>query len=259
MWNEAVDLFESYMGSGIVVGWFVLSLLYLFLNEKNPSRRILFLYFPTIILLLYFNPLFVRIVYGIIGEEIYYRFLWIAPMSLTIAYVAVCIYAKVQSRLKPVYAGCLVFVIVISGSFIYRNEHFAVAENAYHVPDAVVKICDSIRVEGREVVAAFPKELVQYVRQYDATICMPYGREALVERWGQGNDLLDMLSQQEINVEELVPLTKGYVDGIVFPCNYIIVSEDTVLTGALESHGIVWYANVAGYDIYHDTTFYIGL
>lgn len=259
MWNEAVNLFEEYMGSGIIVGWFVLSLLYLFLKEQKPSHRILFLYFPVVILLLYFNPLFVKVVYGIIGEEIYYRFLWIVPMSLTIAYTVICIYENIKERLRPLYLSCVALVIAISGSFIYSNEHFSMAENVYHVPDAVVGICDTIHVEGREVVASFPRELVQYVRQYDATICMPYGREALVERWGQGSDLLDMISQREIVVEELVGLSKGYAGESVFPCNFIVVSEDTVFIGDLESHGIVWYANVEGYNIYHDTTFYIGL
>lgn len=259
MWNDAVNLFETYMGSGIIVGWFVVSLLYLGVKEKDPARRTLFVYFPIIVLFLYFNPLFVKVVYGIVGEEIYYRFLWIIPMSMTIAYSAVRIYENVRDSLKGWYLGCVVVMILISGKFIYSNEHFSVAENMYHIPETVIKICDTIHVEGREVTAAFPQEMIQYVRQYDSTICMPYGREALVSRWGGGNELYDILLRKEIDVEQLVYWSKDGPNGGIYPCNYIIVSEDTVFIGDLESHGIVLYDSIDGYNIYHDTTFYIGL
>ncbi len=259
MWKDAVDLFVTYMGSGIIVAWFVISLIYLFLKEKDSAKRILFLYFPVIVLLLYFNPLFVRIVYGIIGEEIYYRFLWIIPMTMTIAYGAVSIYGLLKQELRGVFAIICAFLIMISGRLIYSNVQFAVADNLYHIPGTVVKICDAIAVEGREVTAAFPMEMVQYVRQYDSTICMPYGREVIVSTWGAGNELLDMLSQREIEVERFVFLSKDHLHGDDRPCNFIIIPEDTVFIGDLEAHGIVLYDTIDGYNIYHDTTFYIGL
>ena len=259
MWNSAVDLFVSYMGSGIIVGWFLLSLLYLFLKEKDSVKRILFLYFPVILLLLYFNPLFVEVVYGIIGEEIYYRLLWIMPMSVTIAYASVSMLMALKGRVRWLFAVSCALLVMVSGKLIYTNQHYSVAENIYHVPDAVVKICDAIRVEGREVTAAFPLELIQYVRQYDSTICMPYGREVLVSQWGEGHPLLDMISSGEINVEQFVFWTKDKENGSNWPCNFIVVPEDTVFIGDLEAYGIVLYDNIEGYDIYYDTTFYIGL
>ncbi|MBQ7920119.1 MAG: hypothetical protein IJ324_09305 [Lachnospiraceae bacterium] len=259
MWNDAVELFVTYMGSGIIVGWFIISLLYLFIKERDSSKRILFLYFPILILLLYFNPLFVNVVYGIIGEEVYYRFLWIVPMTITIAYTVTCIYASLQRAARGIFVGCCIVLIAVSGRWIYSNEYFSVAENVYHIPETVVKICDTIAVEGREVTAAFPREMVQYVRQYDSTICMPYGREVLVSRWGNGHPILDMISSGEINVDEFVFWTKDKEYGSDRPCNFIIVPEEIEFIGDLEAYGIVLYDTIDGYDIYHDTTFYIGL
>lgn len=259
MWKDAVDLFVTYMGSGIIVAWFAVSLLYLFLKEKDSSKRILFLYFPVMVLLLYFNPLFVKVVYGIIGEEIYYRFLWIVPMTITIAYTVVSICGQLRGRLRGGFAVTCALMIAISGKLIYTNVHFSVADNIYHIPETVVKICDAIAVEGREITAAFPREMVQYVRQYDSTICMPYGREVIVDTWGASHPLLDMISEKEIVVEEFIFWTKDKEYGSDRPCNYIIVPEDTVFIGDLESYGIILYDTIDGYDIYHDTTFYIGL
>lgn len=259
MWNDAVELFVTYMGSGIIVSWFVISLIYLFLKEKDSSKRIIFLYFPVLVLFLYFNPLFVRVVYGIIGEEIYYRFLWIIPMSVTIAYTAVSIWERLEKGFQGIFAVVCVLLIGVSGKFIYANVHFSVADNLYHIPETVVKICDAIAVEGREVTAAFPREMVQYVRQYDSTVCMPYGREVMVSAWGAEHPLLDMMSEKEIEVDPFIFWTKDKEHGSDRPCNFIVVPEDTVFIGDLGSYGIVWYDNIDGYDIYHDTTYYIGL
>lgn len=258
MWKKAVDLFVTYMGSGILVAWFVISLVYLYLKERDSVKRIVFLYFPVIVLVLYFNPLFVKMVYGIIGEEIYYRFLWIMPMTLTISYTTVSICGRLKKGLQPFFAGLCTLLIVISGKLIYVNPFFSVAENEYHVPEAVVQICDAIAVEGREITAAFPMEMVQYVRQYDSTICMPHGREAILWDWGMDFPLLELLVQEEIDVEDLVYLTRDTENGGRFPCNYIIVREGTVLLGDLEKHGIVLFDTIEGYDVYFDTTFYIG-
>lgn len=259
MWKSAVDLFVTYMGSGILVAWFLLCLVYLYLKEMDSAKRIIFLYFPVIVLLLYFNPLFVKIVYGIIGEEIYYRFLWIIPMSMTISFTTVRILGELKRRMQPIFAGVCVCLIVVSGKLIYTNQFFSVAENMYHVPQAVVKICDAISVEGREVMAAFPRHLVQYVRQYDATVCMPQGRDAILWDGGLEFSLVELLVQDEIDVEELVYLTRDMENGSVYRCHYIVVREGTRFIGDLEEEGIVLYDTIEGYDVYLDTTVYIGL
>ncbi len=259
MWKNAVDLFVSYMGSGILVAWFLICLVYLYLKEKDSVKRIIFLYFPVIVLLMYFNPLFVKLVYGIIGEEIYYRFLWIIPMSLTISFATVRVWGSLKRKLQPLFAGLCVCLVMISGKLIYTNQFFSVAENIYHVPQAVAKICDAISVEGREVMAAFPMHMVQYVRQYDATVCIPHGRDAILTDWGLDYPLLEILVQEEIDVEELVYLTRDMENGSARPCHFFVVREGTSFIGNLEEYGIVLYDTIEGYDVYYDTTFYIGL
>lgn len=258
MWKNTVDLFVTYMGSGIMVAWFLLSLVYLYLKEKDSVKRIVFLYFPVIVLVLFFNPLFAGVVYGFIGEEIYYRFLWIIPMSLTISFAAVRIWGGLKRKMQPLFAGFCVLLVMLSGKLIYTNQFFSAAENVYHVPQAVAKICDAISVEGREVMAAFPINMVQYVRQYDATICIPHGRDAILQDWALDFPLLDILLQEEIDVEELVYLTRDVENGRVNPCHFFIVREGTDFIGSLEAQGIVLFDTIEGYDVYYDTTLYLG-
>lgn len=46
MWSDVAALFREYMGTGLIGIWYVLCLVWLWINEKCRPRRILFLYLP---------------------------------------------------------------------------------------------------------------------------------------------------------------------------------------------------------------------
>ena len=70
MWNMAIELFRDYMGTGLIMVWFLVCAVYLFVQEKDQGKRVLFLYVPIVLAVLFFNPLFIKIIYGIIGIKI---------------------------------------------------------------------------------------------------------------------------------------------------------------------------------------------
>lgn len=249
-----VTLFQEYMGTGLIVGWFLLSVIYLLLKEKQKPVRILFVYVPLILLFLFFNPLFARLIYGLIGDwEIYYRILWLVPITVVIAYTLVHIYGRLAGRKRPAFVITAGVMIILSGSYIYQNPHFQKAENLYHMPQSVVDICDAIEVEGREVTAVFPGEMLQYVRQYSPVVCMPYGREMLVERWQNTHPLFQVMEAETVDADELAALARKS------ECNYIILAENKTVAGSLLELDYTLFDTIAGYDIYLDNTLYIGL
>lgn len=250
MWNMAMELFREYMGTGLIIILFLISLIYLWVQEKRKYIRILFIYTPVILLCLFFNPLFTWLVYSIAGEEIYYRMLWLLPVTVTLAFAAVTLYGQLSGKRKVVFALAAIAGIAFSGSFVYSNPYFREAENLYHVPDCVVHICDEIVVPGREVEAAFPLELVQYVRQYEPTVCMPYGREMTVERWHYfQSGLLNEMEQDTIDLSRLAPLAKE--EG----CHYVILSENKDIKGNPAEYEWEVFDRTDGYIIYRDTSF----
>lgn len=246
MLSEVVDLFREYMGTGLIVTWYLISLIYLFLKEKRKAFRILFIYVPIILLLFYFNPLFATLVYGVAGSEIYYRILWLLPITVVIAYAAAHIYGEWKGAGRNVWAVAATVILVLSGNFIYANPHFREAENKYHVPSSVVSICNAIEAQGREVMAVFPVELVQYVRQYSPVVCMPYGREITVERWNHLSDLCDAMEAEVIELEKLAPLAKEA------GCHYIILNQDKKMLGRVEDYNWMWFGGTEEYTIYRD-------
>lgn len=248
MWNDVIHLFQEYMGTGLIVIWFVISLLYLLLTEKRKPVRILFVYVPILLLLLFFNPLVARLVYSVVGNEIYYRILWLMPITVTIAFAVVDFIGRLEGYRRAAFGVLAGIVIMLSGSYIYKNPYFRQAENLYHVPQSVVDICDAIEVKGREVKAVFPEELLQYVRQYSPLVCMPYGREILVDRWTQSHDIYDMMQGEVIDAEQMAAL------GRANECHYIILPEDKAVSGDFADYEYECFAVMHGYVIYMDTT-----
>lgn len=245
---EALKLFQEYMGTGLIMIWFLVSLLYLWLTEKRKHIRVMFLYVPFVLLLVFFNPLVEKVVSSMADGEIYYRILWLLPVTPVTAFGTASFCGKLSGRKKYVGITASVVIFMVSGGLIYRNPFFQRAENAYHVPQSVVDICDAIEVPGREVMAAFPGELLQYVRQYSNVVCMPYGRDIVVSKWTVQNDLYDVMEREVIDTLELTTRARGE------NCAYVILSEDKELVGRMEDQQFEEFARMDGYVIYKDST-----
>lgn len=218
MWESVRMLFVGYLGDGLLWCLVLMALLYLFFVEKDKVNRILFIYVPIILLLLFFNPLFMEVLYGFIGEQIYYRILWLIPAGVVIAASIVKIYNVLNGKKQICFLVVSFAILALTGKCIYMNGQYSVADNLYHVPEEVVAICDGVEIEGREVMVAFPTELMQYVRQYTPYVCMPYGREVLVPKWKSFSELHDAMSEEELDVELVNRLATA--DG----CHYIVLA-----------------------------------
>ena len=239
------EIFQKYMGTGLIVVLFLAAVIYLLLNETRKPVRILFVYVPIVILLIYFNPLFFRFFYGVVGEEIYFRICWLLPIAVVIAYAVVSICERLDGYRRICFVLVSVAMVMVSGKLVYSSPLYSVAENRYHVPQKVVDICDAIKIDGREVMAAFPDEFLLYVRQYSPFVCMPYGREAIQ---GVYNELRSVIMSEEIDVEHLSELAKASA------CHYVIFPKDRILVGEMEDYEYELFDTMHGYLIYKDTT-----
>lgn len=245
-----VETFQMYGGSGWMLCWFVIAWIYLLISEKKKNYRIMFVYAPAIVLLLFFNPLFFTVFGDLTEELIYFRFLWLLPIIVVVGYSIIRIFDSLAGKKRYCFAAIAVVLVVLSGKLVYTNPLFSKAENEYHVPQTVVDICDAIKVDGREVMAAFPQEFILYVRQYTSKVCMPYGREVVM---GVMDELHFLMNEEEIDVRKLSEILKSR------NCHYVVISEEKNLTDDLENYGYTLFDIIDGYCIYRDTTIYIGL
>ena len=254
---ESVVIFKNYAGGRYIIVLFLLALLYLLVAERNKRRRALFVYMPLSLLLLFFFPIFRKVFVRLMGGEgdTYYLVLWLIPMGMIIAYGGVKLAAWLYER-KGAWAGLLVFAavgagIVFGGKYVYASQYMSKAENMYHLPPHVIKICDLIAPEEGEerIWAVFPTDLVYFVRQYDTNIQLLYGREMVEPKWQYAEPVHTIMNHPTtIDVEELLKLTRErYCTYIVFPN-----IKDKGLTEEPENFGLELIEIVDGYPVYYD-------
>lgn len=243
---ESLVIFKLYTGLKLLLVLTALSLIYLLLKEKDKRVRILLVYAPMIILALFLFPVSRKafVAAGLDGET-YYRVLWTIPMGIITAYGACKIFAS-HKRIGLVVTSVL---IILCGSYVYKSEYISKAENLYHIPDTVIKICDRITPDhpNATVTAVMPTELIHFVRQYDAGIKMPYGREMLVARWDYYNAVYEAMEKPEVvNMETLLEATRADY------CRYIVMAQGKKTDMPPEDAGLVLIDEIDGYRIYED-------
>ena len=251
MWGiflESVVVFKNYMGfheNRYLAGIYLFVLLYLWLTEKNKQRRAIFVYAPTLLLCLFFCPIFRKVFVRLLEDsETYYRLLWLLQMSLVSAYGMI----KLCGKHRRIGLAVMCVAIAACGDYVYDSQYITKAENAYHLPQEAIDIADLIEPEEYRVKALLPMDLIHFVRQYSTNIELPYGREMLIARWGYYHAMYEAMEESEvIETASFVELAREY------PCTYIVLKEDRKTDEPLTEYGFILYGQVGEYLIYKDT------
>lgn len=240
-----IETYKAFGGMGYYHILFLLALVYLAFTEEDKRVRVLLVYTPAFVQLLFFAPPFFSL-YSTLDRGTYYRILWLLPMTVVIAYAACRLIGK-HMRLGVVLVGIL---LVISGKYVYDSVYITPAENPYHLPQETIELCDMIKPgpEEERIWASFPVDQVHFVRQYTTTIQMPFGRDSIVESWDRAeHPLFDLYCMAEIPADELATeATKAY-------CHYIVLLKTQVITGDPTAHGIEYFGETENYVVYRNT------
>ena len=255
--QEILQIYREYIGTGMIGALFLAAVFYLGFEEKVLERKLVLVVVPVILTGLFACPVFAWLVNKYLEEEVYYRFLWLLPVAAVIAYAGGKLMLRVSGagRIWALLGIC--GIIMVCGDYVYDNPYYGRAENAYHVPQTVAKICDEIIVEGREVRAVFPGEMVQYVRQYTPFVCMPYGREMIVERWRIASEMYEVyelgLPDGIIRAKTLAETARKY------EVHYIIWDTGRDMTGDLKNQNFTLLDIIDGYAVYRDDLANLGV
>ena len=246
--ETAILLLKQYSGQGMIITLYFVALTYLWLEEKEKIKRRLLVGLPVGILLMFFCPLVVIFLEKLSEEDVFWRMLWSIPMMSVIAYAGVKLLSKAEGLKRYFAIAVLVAVIMIGGNYLYDNPGFLKAENPEHIPSEVVELCDEIIVDGREVAACFPAEMLMYVTQYTAYIQMPYGREVFLRPDGviMWDGLYEIMEDEEVDATVLAEELRKQ------KCHFVVLRNSTVLTGDLESHNWQKYYESDNYTVYLD-------
>ncbi|HPF29202.1 MAG TPA: hypothetical protein PLZ77_03735 [Lachnospiraceae bacterium] len=199
--GEIIEVYSEYSGSGNLMVLFFVGLIYLALVERDRSVRTLLVYGSISLIAIIFQPVVFYLYTTYVDGPTYWRMWWMIPIGIGLAYAGTKLISKHQTT------GFLLVlaILALGGKAVYSGAADAkTAENIYQIPQAVVSIADEL--ENREdavVYAAFPPEMLIFIRQYDVAIRMPYGREMLDENWGGSSGFYQLMSSPELDFEKL--------------------------------------------------------
>lgn len=201
MMVEIFNVYSRYSGRGILMALFFVSLFYLALAEKKRTVRTILLYGSVMIILFIFMPPVYHAYVSYVDATTYWRMWWMLPVGIGLAYVGTQLIS--EHRLT---GFLMVFLILLlGGEFVYTsNPNFRKTENIYQIPEEIIKIIDFLEEYDEGVVhAAFPAELLGFVRQYDIELRMPYGRERWEENWSEPNGFYQLMYASTVDFEAL--------------------------------------------------------
>lgn len=240
---------KNYTGLKLLFGLTLIAWIYLLVCEKRKSVRTMFVLLPLIIGILFVCP-FSYMIFSSVGldKDIYYRLLWILPLGMLTVYAIVKMFKK---NWKTRLLGTLIAValIAVTGRCIYTCEILFKSENIYGIPQQTINVVDFLRnIDQHERITVLPSaDLITTIRQYDSTVCMPYGRDIYNASLEYTHPIYELYERPErLNFENLLTLSRD------FEIEYIIVYAARLLEDDPEAAGLEYLGCVDDHLIYRD-------
>ena len=234
--------YDFFIG-GMYFALFLVSMLYIFLREKDKNKKILLVYFPIFAFCVVINPIFYYVSSIAFSIHTYNRMFWVLPIGIVIAYAAVLAVNEGKGKFeKIIICGSLFIIIALSGKFYFvKNGTFLELGNLYKLPDESVLVAQLIGIDEEENKKALvPADLVPYIRQIDATIELLYGRQADIAYWN--NPYATELDNG--NVKYIVNLLEKN------NCQYVVYRRATVMNKPIQNYGYEMINETTNYVIY---------
>ena len=243
------DFLDTFQGAWIFP-LLLIVLVFIFWKEKDDMRKLLLGVLPLLFLFIYWCPLTGMLFMKLLGENVYWRILWLILLAVLIPYGFCLVISKLKGWMRQVVFLVGVAVIVLCGTPLFKSEEFQASTNDYKIPQNVVAVCDLL---PGNVHALVSNRLMPYIRLYDPSITLEFGRNALAYNGIEnpsGNQILYAEAQkEEIDVPALAPLAKE--EG----CTFLVFSNSRTYSDDWEAYGYKEYGYTDEFTIFVDTDY----
>ena len=178
-------VFDMATMKGLYLLIFLVAITYLMVTNKEKNRKPAYKLIVCCVMALVFlvSPVFGAIASKKSLTQIL-RLYWTMPFEYLVIYCVIDLLFQFTGKKRAVIV-CTIFLGVMAlgrqDNLTYPKDEqkwpWNRVENIYKIPQTVYELCVKIENEqnGEPCRAAFPSEWALYVRQYDASILMPYG------------------------------------------------------------------------------------
>ena len=260
---EVMENQTGYFGEGWQYPIFAIALAALLILWRRRDAAIATLY-TVIMLVVIYCPLTADILMRFLGDNVYWRMFWLLPIIPILGVAMVefipltinAFYAmakrkaddtghKSGGRFITILAVALVLAIYGGllyggGYFVYQDGNVTWAKNLEKLPPEVIDVVDALNVDyeaepvGEKKLAAVGT-IVPFIRQYDSTILLSYGRSTIQKEkktGAKGQLYLQLTTEEQPDydlIEELLTKTKA---------TYLIIADNmSVRSVKMSDHG----------------------
>jgi len=161
---------------------------------------------------------------------------------------SVCTAGK-KKTIQAVCASLLMALIIVTGKnpYVGGQAIYQKAVNMQKLPADVCQISNLIadtRAEGETALAVMPEDLVGYVRQYDASIRLLYGRRSKSEK--PVRKIRRQMRKEQPKIKKLIRRIRQ--QGV----NYLVFLADEQQDAKIQRNGFEKIGKVGGYSVYKD-------
>lgn len=221
-----LDTWILFWGSGYYQYLILLAVLLLLLFFRKRKEARLLITYSVILLVLFFFPLSAGIIQKCIGSDVYWRVLWLLPVTVLLAYTGTALAERAGlkarkggHKLQGLVLILLIGVIGISGKSIWSEDNYVQVHNYQKVPDEVTQVCNLIsdqQEEEEEVCVAADDYLAAYIRVYQPSFYMPYSRAGKGSQHYSSMRLYQELSSPDPDLKRVVKAVRK------LGCNYLV-------------------------------------
>ncbi|MCR5098232.1 MAG: hypothetical protein K6B14_04715 [Lachnospiraceae bacterium] len=221
VFSEIIEEQTGYFGEGWQYPIFAIVLVGLLLLWRRRDAAIAALY-TVIMMVVIYCPVTAKFLMSFMEGGVYWRMFWLLPIIPVLALgmveflplvvrAAVDLFKADDKKKKPISVIAVVLVLAIyagllagGGRFVYQDGNVTWAHNPEKLPEEVIDIIDAVNADyeaapvGEKRVAAVGT-IVPFIRQYDATVLLAYGRSTIQkeDKSGKKAELYEQLTNAE--------------------------------------------------------------
>lgn len=229
--NLVKDSFARAGGGKHYFVLFCIAILYIFVNNKDNKKDILYTFaiYSCVVILINFNPVFSKAWSWILGSDVYWRVYWLLPIGYSVAYMFADIVCSEEKKYKRIFIMILsICILVISGKLVLNKNNFKDVDNYYKVPDLLLEIIFTIQADDEEYKkVAGLEEINAYARQIDGNILLYEGRR-VIDNYSEGSIVGAAMQKDILKLYNIATWNR---------CNYIIIKRDMILNLDLTNYG----------------------
>lgn len=214
-------------------------------NDRQSDEIGVLAAYTAAVLFLFFFPISAMIIKKCVGADVYWRVLWILPVIPVIAYGGTCFVQLTRRKtVQAVFLVALLVGIVFGGTSVYEGNYVR-THNYQQVPDEVAHVCNLInahRGEG-EALLVTDNNLSPYIRVYDPSISMIYGRLGRGAQTKEDKEIYKKINVEQADYSEIAQSVKER------GCNYLVIcvyNEEQEQEIEAEGYVLLDYVNQYG-------------